>query len=296
MKNFKTRGYINGILAAVSYGTNPSFALPMYKLGMSVNSVLFYRYLFAVFIYGVCLKLFKKVELKLAVKEALSLMVLALLFVLSSITMFESFKYLDSGIACTILFVYPILVALISTIFFKEKLNKTSIFAMFITLFGIFMLNGGIKGHLNSTGVMLILTSALVYAIYIVLVKNLKIINRMKYEKLSFYVMLFGLGVLTVNLKFCTNLQPINSWIVLFCSLALAIFPTIISIETINVAIRLIGSTKTAIFGALESITAITLGVIFFHEKLTVNNVLGIIAVLFGVLLIILRDKINKPT
>jgi len=83
------------------------------------------------------------------------------------------------------------------------------------------------------------------------------------------YVMLVGLSVFIFNLKFCTELQPITDTRVLLCSLALALFPTIISIETINVAIRLIGSTTTAILGALEPLTAIFFGLLLFHEILT---------------------------
>lgn len=294
MKTSKTKGYINGILAAVSYGTNPLFALPMYKMGMSVNSVLFYRYFFALIIYGISLKLFKKVDLKLSFREFKSIFPLAILFALSSVTMFEALKYLDSGVACTILFVYPIIVALISIIFYKEHLTKTAIFAMIVALSGIFMLNGGIDGHLNPIGIFFILSSALVYAIYMVLVKNLKTINQMKNEKLTFYVMLFGLSVFIVNLKFCTELQPITDWRVFACATALAIFPTIISIETINVAIRLIGSTITAILGALDPLTAVFFGVVVFGEALTINRIIGIILVLTGAMLIILRDRFIK--
>lgn len=292
-KKYKTKGYINGTLAAVSYGTNPLFALPMYKLGISVNSVLFYRYFFALIIYGTAITVFKKVNLKLSLKEFCSLFPLAILFALSSVTMFEALKYLDSGVACTVLFVYPIIVALISTIFYKEKLTKTSIFAMFTALCGIFMLNG-VKGQLNPTGLCFILLSALVYAIYMVLVKNLPDIKHMKYEKLTFYIMLFGLTVFIFNLKFCTELQPINDVGVLACAVALAIFPTIISIETINVAIRLIGSTTTAILGALDPLTAVFFGIVIFGEALTVNRIIGIILVITGAMLIILRDKFVK--
>lgn len=294
MKKYKTRGFINGILSAISYGTNPLFALPMYKLGMSINSILFYRYLFATIIYGVYLKLFKKVSLKLSLKEFLCIVFMAILFALSSVTLFESFKYLDSGIACTILFIYPIIVALISTIFFKEKLTKTSICSMLIALNGIFMLNGGINGNLNPKGILFVLSSALVYAIYIVLVKNLKPVKHMKYEKLSFYVMFLALSVFVYNLKFCTELQPINDWKILACSIALAIFPTIISLETINVAIRLIGPTTTAILGALEPLTAIFFGVLLFQEILTLNSLIGIILVILGVMLIILKEHLQK--
>ena len=58
-----TKGFTLGALAAVSYGTNPLFALPLYAKGIGVNSVLFYRYIFAVFIYGIWLKLVKKTSL-----------------------------------------------------------------------------------------------------------------------------------------------------------------------------------------------------------------------------------------
>lgn len=294
MKKYERKGYLNGILAAVSYGTNPLFALPMYELGMGVNSVLFYRYFFGVVLYGLFLKFFKKTHFKISRKEFFSLFLMALLFSASSITLFASFKYMASGIACTILFVYPIMVAVISAVCFRERLSKTAIIAMFITLSGIFVLNGGISGELNPTGVSLVLLSALVYAIYIVLVKNLSVVKHMKYDKLSFYVMLLGLSVFIFNLKFCTELQPIENWKVLGYALALALFPTIISLETINIAIRLIGPTKTAILGALEPLTAICFGLLFFHEVLTVNRSIGIILVLSGVVLIILRDRIKK--
>ncbi len=294
MKKYKTKGFINGILASISYGTNPLFALPMYKLGMSVNSVLFYRYLFAVIIYFAIIKLFKKVDLRISIKEFFSILIMAILFSLSSITLFNSFNYMDSGIACTILFVYPIIVALISVFFFKEKLSKTSILAMIITITGIVILNGGISGNLNLIGLLLVFASALVYAIYIVLVKNLNSIKHMKYEKLTFYVMLIGVFVFVINLKFCTELQPINDWKIFIFSIALAIFPTIISIETINVAIRLVGPTTTAILGALEPLTAIFFGVLFFNEILSFKDFIGVCLIILGVILIITRDKINK--
>ena len=44
------KGYILGAVAAVSYGTNPLFAVPLYRLGLNTGSVLFYRYACAVVI------------------------------------------------------------------------------------------------------------------------------------------------------------------------------------------------------------------------------------------------------
>ena len=75
------------------------------------------------------------------------------------------------------------------------------------------------------------------------------------------------------------------------CAAGLAIFPTVISIETINIAIKLIGSTKTAILGALEPLTAIFFGIIFFHEEMTFRIAAGVCFVLFGVMIVITRKK-----
>ena len=287
----KAIGMLNGITASVSYGTNPLFALPLYSY-MGVNSVLFYRYFFAVCIYFVWIKFIKKTCLKISFFEAVILFMLALVFSLSSLTLFGAFNYLASGIACTILFIYPIIVAVLSCIFFKEKITRNILIAILLTTVGIFLLyNGKADIRLNLKGVLLVLASALFYALYIVGVRNIKPIKHMKADKLSFYVMLFGLSVYVYNLKFCTMLQPINNWFSLLCLLGLAVFPTIISLETISVAIKLVGSTITAILGALEPLTAIFFGVLLFNEHLTVKIIVGIILIISGVLFIIFENN-----
>ena len=176
--------------------------------------------------------------------------------------------------------------------FFKEKLNKTIVGSILLISIGIILLykNGGGAG-LNLHGVLIVLSSALLYAVYMVGVKTIKSIKDMGSEKMSFYVMLFGLLVYIINLKFCTQLQMLNSPILWGYSFGLALLPTIISIETINIAIKLIGSTKTAILGALEPLTAVFFGVVVFHEHLSFRIVVGILFVLFGVMQIVLQKQ-----
>lgn len=294
--NRKTAGVLNGAIAAASYGTNPLFALPLYAAGVGVNSVLFYRYAFAVVIYGIWLKFFKKTSFAISLKEFFPLLFLALFFSLSSLTLFEAFKYIEAGIACTILFIYPVMVAVIMWLFFKEKFTGTVIFSILLTSAGIILLYKGKPGGagLNIHGVCVVLLSALLYALYIVGVKNIKEIKHMKPDKLSFYVMLFGLLVYVYNLKFCTQLQILDSPMLWMYAVALALFPTIISLETITVAIKLIGSTTTAILGALEPLTAIFFGVVFFHEQLTIRICIGVALILCGVFLIVTRNVRKK--
>lgn len=286
--NNNTKGILNGVIASVSYGMNPLFALPLYAQGIEVNSVLFYRYFFAVVIYFLWLKCVKKISLKIAKSELVPLFFLGIFFSLSSLTLFESFHYIEAGIACTILFIYPVIVALIMAIFFKEKITKTVVSAIFLTSIGIALLyKGKPDSVLSLKGVAIVLASAFLYAFYIVGVKSIKAIKPMNSAKLSFYVMLFGLLVYVVNLKFCTNLQGLTTITAWLFVIGLAIFPTIISLETIGIAIKLIGSTNTAILGALEPLTAIFFGILFFNESLTLRISIGVILILFGVFLII---------
>lgn len=285
-------GILNGIIGSSSYGTNPLFALPLFACGIGVNSVLFYRYFLATIIYGLYIKFVKKISFKIDFIQGFSLFLLAILFSFSSLTLFTAFNYIPSGIACTILFVYPIMVAVISSVFFKEKITATMIFAIVLTLSGIIFLNYSNNGVvLNPKGVIFVLVSALMYALYMVGIKNIKFVQHIKKPVLTFYVMLFGLSVYVYNLKFCTQLQPLSSIVEWGFAFGLAIIPTIISLEATTIAIKLVGPTITAIFGALEPLTAIIFGLIFFNEIFTIKIAIGIILILTGVMMIVLKGN-----
>ena len=120
--NTKLKGYVLGAVAAASYGMNPLFALPLYKEGMDPDSVLFFRYLLAIPLLGIMIKARGR-DFRLKRKEIVPLIVMGLLVALSSLTLFLSYNYMDAGIASTLLFVYPVLVALIMALVFKEKLT-----------------------------------------------------------------------------------------------------------------------------------------------------------------------------
>ena len=177
-------------------------------------------------------------------------------------------------------------------LFFKEKITKTVISSILLTSVGIILLYKGKTGlSLNLYGVGIVFLSALLYALYIVGVKNIKAVKHINRAKMSFYVMLFGLLVYIINLKFCTQLQILDKPYLWFLAIGLSIFPTIISLETITISIKLVGSTTTAILGALEPLTALFFGVLIFHEQLTVRICMGVALILLGVLLIVTRKK-----
>lgn len=288
----KNKGVALGMAAACSYGTNPLFALPLYAAGIGVNSVLFYRYFFAVLLYGLWLVLYKKVSLKISFKEAAILFFLGTIFSVSSLTLFTSYAYIGAGIASTILFVYPIFVAVIMSLFFKEKISVQVFISIILMSAGIALFYKTENGQtLNLYGLFLVLASALSYAVYMVGLKQISTVKRMHFPKLTFYVMFFGLFVYLFNLRLGLDLQILHTPFLWGCVLGLAMLPTIISLETMTIAIKLIGPTLSAILGALEPVTAVFLGVIFFNEHLTLRICSGIVLILFSVLLIVTNKK-----
>ena len=292
MKKAKLIGTIYGITGAAAYGVNPLFAKFLYFGGIGVNSILFYRYSIAILILFLWLKIFKRISLKINLKEGIVLFLLGIIFSMSSITLFKSYQYIDVGIASTLLFIYPVIVAIIMSLLFKEKIKKVTVISIVLTLLGVLLLCNGKSGvALDLTGVFLVLLSAFCWATYMVCVKKIPILTKMNNDKLTFYVIFFGLFIYIYNLKFCTQLQMLNTPVLWLCSVGLAIIPTIISIETVNLSIKLIGSTKTAILGALEPVTAIIIGVSLFGENLTLRIICGIISIIGAVVLVVLNQN-----
>ena len=290
--NVKAKGYILGAVAAATYGMNPLFALPLYKAGMNPDSVLFFRYLFAIPVLGMMI-VARGRSFKLKRKEVLPLIIMGLLVALSSLALFQSYNYMDVGIASTLLFVYPILVALIMWIAFKEKLTLPTVLCILLALGGIGLLyKSGDGSTLNLTGIILVMISALSYAIYIVGV-NQSTLKNLATLSLTFYVLLFGLVLFLVRVDFGQSLRVAETWYLWGNLIALAIFPTAISFLCTTQAIQYIGSTPTAILEALEPLTAVFFGVVVFGESLTLRLSCGMLMIILAVTLIIAGGNIT---
>ena len=290
--NNKTKGYILGAIAAATYGMNPLFALPLYQGGMNPDSVLFFRYLFAIPILAIMIKARGR-SFRLSRKEGLSLIAMGALVAISSLTLFQSYNYMEAGIASTILFVYPIMVALIMSLVFKEKLTLITGLCLLLAMGGISLLyNGGDGTTLSLKGTLLVIASALSYAIYLVGINQTTLKNTATLT-VTFYVLLFGVTLFVVRLLSGVELTTPDRWYLWLNILALAVFPTTISFLCTTRAIQFIGSTPTAILGALEPMTAVGIGALVFGEDFTLREGLGILLVLVAVTVIILTGAIQ---
>ena len=200
---------------------------------------------------------------------------------------------MDVGIASTLLFVYPIMVAVIMATLFKEKVTLVTLTAIALAVGGIALLNHSSDGSsLSTLGVALVMVSSLTYAVYIVIVNKSSL--RLPSIKLTFYVLLFGVAaILAFTLCQGETIQLLvtpRQWLF---AVQLAVLPTVLSLVLMVIAVHDIGSTPTAIMGALEPITAVAIGVMCFGEHFTSRLAVGIVLILMGVLLIIVGKDMS---
>lgn len=284
----KVRGYVLGMVAAATYGMNPLFALPLYADGMSAEGILFFRYLFALPMMWLIARR-RGGHFAVGRRAMVSLGVLGLVFALSSLTLFLSYNYMDAGIASSLLFVYPIMVAVIMTCVFGERLRFSTVGCILMALCGIWLLYNGEEGAtLSVAGTALVFLSSLSYAVYLVYI-NRSGLGNVPTSVVTFYVLLFGWGLFVAMAVHDGGITvPATPWL-WGNLLGLALFPTAISLLCTTRAIHYIGSTPTAILGALEPVTAVIIGVTVFGEQLTLREIGGIVLILVAVSFVVAR-------
>ncbi|MDR6486894.1 drug/metabolite transporter (DMT)-like permease [Chryseobacterium vietnamense] len=285
----KLRGYTLGILSAVSYGLIPIFILPVKQAHFSMDITLFYRFFFSALMVGGYL-LYSRESFKINKKETLILAILGICYALSSEFLFLGYDFLTPGIASTVLFIYPIIVALIMLFFYKEKLTKLSGASLLLAFAGVIVLC--LKGNgleINFAGLGIVMLSSLFYALYMVIVNKSNI--KVSGFKLTFYSMFFTSMFFMTKALMANESFVIPSTEIFINFLVFAFLTTVISSLCLVFAIKYIGSTPVAILGALEPVVAVLISVLMFHEKFTPNLLIGITLILFGVTLNVIGDQ-----
>ena len=285
------KGYLFAAIAAASYGTNPIFAIPLYREGISVTSVLFMRYAMAVAIMFVATMIKSPKAFVIKPKYVGLLAFMGILMVLSSIALFESYKYLSAGIASTLLFFYPVMVAIIMAIFYKERLTKKSWACLITAFLGVVILSKNDDGgFISLLGLTLVMLSSLSYAIYLVYI-NRGPMKKINTSTITFYVILGGFLVMIPYCLLDGGLMLPKTTPAWINAIGLGFFPTVISLIFTSRAIALIGSTETAIFGALEPLTAVILGILILGETLTITPAIGMILIFVSVTVLMMKKK-----
>ena len=285
-------GYPAGIITGITYGLNPLFAKPLMDAGASTEAILFFRYGIAVLLLGAYLVL-KKESFRINLRQAGVLLALGLLFSSSSAFLFEAYKYIASGLATTLVFLFPVMVAIIM-VFLKVVPSWPVWLSIAATFAGVMIMTGGSGSEpVNPTGVWFSIAAAFFYALFIVIINRSKAIASIPNSILTFYALLAGTVFFLTRCalkgeELMAGLDGFMPWVNL---IGLAVLPTIVSTAGLAVATRNIGATKASVLGVFEPITAILIGTVVFGEVLTPNIIAGILISVVAVTFMIILTK-----
>lgn len=284
----KLNGFLYGIISSASFGLIPLFAIPAMQHGMDFMNVISYRFLFATISLAVLLKI-RKVSFGIQKSDLPTLLLLSSFYIISSVFLLWGYKFMPSGVATTIHFMYPVVTTVIMMLFFREKNSVARTLAILMAIAGVYSLSySDSKGETDLLGVVIVLISAVGYALYLVAVGQRKN-QSLKGLKLTFYVFLFSTIILLAGMLSTGNMHPIPDYTTAGNLLLLAIIPTIVSNLTLIEAIKYIGATRTSVLGAMEPVTAVVVGIAVFGETFTVSIAIGIMLIVSAVTIIILK-------
>lgn len=279
-------------IAAASYGTNPVFALPLYQEGMSANSVLLFRYLLGLPLLAAMIW-WRGRSLRISRREVAPLATVGVMVALSSLALFESYNLMAASIASTLLFVYPLMVAVLMAIFFRERITPRTAACLALALCGIGLLYKGEDGAtLSLAGMAWVMSSSLAYAVYIVFI-NRAGLRDVPTLTLTFYSLLAG-SLIFICKGAATHIVVPSTAGMWGCVLCLALLPTALSLVCTTIAVNRIGSTPTAILGVFEPVTAIVFGVVVFGERLTPRDVSGLLLIMTAVTIVVAGSTLGQ--
>lgn len=292
MQKDKVIGYSLAIISAAAFGLNPLFVLPIKSSSITLDITLFYRFLMGAGMIALFL-LIKKENLIPRKKDIFKLLVMGLMYALSSEFLFLGYDALSAGIASTVLYTYPMMVALMLHFGFNEKVTKSTKYSMLLAFIGVSTLGWDNSGlHFNFWGIFIVLMSGLVYSIYMLIVNkgNIELsgIKTTMYSLLfsSFY---FGFKSILLHHSF---ILPNIQWVAYVGCFSFV--TTVVSVLGVVYAIHLVGSTTTAILSAFEPLVAVVVSVTLFNESMTWKLSVGMLLVLIAVTIHIYGEQHKK--
>jgi len=212
-------------------------------------------------------------------------------YYISSLLDFLGLQYVTAGIERLILFIYPTLVLLMNSLFFKQKIKPIQWLAVIITYVGLSLAFFSevnfvsVHGDNFLWGSFLIFVCAFTYAAYIV--GSGKLIPVVGPVKFYSYAMSFACAGVLLHFFITSNqsLLEFPSRVYVY-SLLMATLSTVIPSYLVSLGIKRIGSDNAAIVGSIGPVSTILLAYFFLAESISFLQIAGTALILFGVLLI----------
>jgi len=281
-------GFILVFLAGVCWGSAGVLGKILMESGLQPEVVAMYRLILGFLVLTLVFLVLNPTILRVKFERIPYLMLGGIIGVAGGISAyFYAVKLISASVAVILLYTYPVFVLIFAKIFVKEKLTIRKIFSVILVIFGCFLV---VKGYnltylrLTGLGMFIGLTSALAYAVYMIISKvMLKDIDE---PTIVIYTLGFGaLTLATFNLIF--NQVPFFfETQTLFLIFLIAIIPTSLAFTLFIFGLKLVETGKASIYTTSEILSALILAFIILGERLEFPQIFGAIIVFSSIVMI----------
>ena len=267
-------------ISAASFGTLAIFGRFAYEDGKDIFTILFLRFGGSAAFITIILLLRKEQFPRGRILAQLVGMG-ALGYVGQSFSYLTAINYASAGLVALLLYLYPIFVAVLSTVFLNEKLTRIKVTALMLALFGTALTVGPAGGQMS--GILLAISAALIYSVYIIVGTNvMKHVSAVQSSTVIFASAGIVYGLLTLSNG--AHFPASNSgWLAM---LGIILISTIIPVVTFLAGLERIGPTNAAMLSTLEPVVTVLLAAWLFGERLMPIVLVGGGLILVAVILL----------
>lgn len=204
-----------------------------------------------------------------------------------------AYLFIPAGTTIVLNFTYPVMVAVISALVFREKLRPVTWAALALALGGIALISGlgasgaSALGPKPGVGIPLALASGLAYAVYFLAGRHASY-STLDTSVANVYITgpaaLICLAIALISGRF--RLPP--NWFMWLVLLSSGVLGSMLGLRMLLAGIRLLGSVTASALNTLEPVFASVTSVIVFGEVMGGMKLLGCGLVLLGALISII--------
>lgn len=280
----ETKGVLLMVLSATSFGTLGVLGKYAAAAGLSIPTVLTYRFLGATLIFWVLVAYNRKLRLLRGRALGVAVLLGAGFYAAQSGLYFLGLEYMTAGLVGLVIYTYPVLVVVLSYVFLDERITRYTVVGLALALGGVAVVSGVDPAGADPRGVAVVLGAALVYAGYYV--TSHVALDDVNAQTLTAYVLpSAGVSFVVFGLATDSLTIPTTGYEITILA-AVALLATAIPIGAFFAGLAHIGASRASIISSLEPATAVVLGVVLLDEPLAAATIVGGLLVLVGVLVI----------
>ena len=286
--------YILVLIAGISWGLIGVFTKAIDRLGFTEMQMLFVKGVLAtaVLLLIICVK--DKNQLKLKNWKHLRYFVGTgiISFTFFSWAYMKAVNLTSLGVAAVLLYTAPTFVMLFSILLFGEKMTKTKGIVLLMTFVGCILVTGLLEGGAAFTwqGIAIGLASGIGYALYSIF-GTYAIKAGYGSLTISFYTFLMAtitMAFLVEPAAVVTQITELGQWPL---AVSFALLTTVVPYLSYTKGLSGLPASKASVTATIEPVVAAVLGIVVFHESVSMLKLTGIVLVLSSVVVMSRQEE-----